>query len=551
MGDRPERFDVIVIGTGFGGAVAACRLAEAGARTLVLERGRRWTPATYPRTSHDPWLYHARHPEKHHGWLDLRFFRGMAVAQGAGVGGGSLCYSSVVMEADANIFSDPWPPEITSNELSPYYARVARMLRVRPIPDKQRTHRFDLLRRAAKARGWGDRFESVPLAVSFDDEYHYGLPDPIDTKHSKRFTNDQGVEQGTCVHLGNCDIGCDVHAKNTLDLNYIPAAEAKGAQVRPLHLVRSIEPQSPRSPNGSGYRVHWDRIEGGKLVAGSADAERVVVAAGSLGSTELLLRCRDEHGTLPHVSRTLGHGWSGNANFLAPARYPRDVEVNQGIGPTISAGLSFMDGSQGGTRFYVEDDGFPNVLLEAVRSRLSAGGNGFFGRLLAQRLRGELEERLDDGPLQRGFDEKNPTRQLMVWLGEGIDGSDGRLRLRRRWLAPWKKELHLDWDLTASRGVIDALIDVHERLSEVEGGEYRLPLWWRLKKALVTVHPLGGCAMGRSTDDGVVDHRGEVFGHPRLYVSDGAVLPRPTGRNPSMTIGALSERIAHLMTQAS
>jgi cholesterol oxidase len=545
MADRGERFDAIVIGTGFGGAVAACRLAEAGARTLVLERGRRWTKATYPRKSHDPWLFHARRPEKHHGWLDLRLFRGMAVAQGAGVGGGSLCYSSVVMEADADVFTDPWPPEITYQELSPYYERIAQMLRVRPIPDKQRTHRFDLLRRAAEARGWGDRFESVPLAISFDDDYHYALPDPIDAKHSKPFVNDQGVEQGTCVHLGNCDIGCDVHAKNTLDLNYIPAAEAKGAEVRPLHLVRSIE------PTASGYRVHWDRIEGRSLVPGSAEAERVVVAAGSLGSTELLLRCRDEHGTLPHVSRALGRGWSGNANFLAPARYPRDVEVNQGIGPTISAGLDFMDGSQGGERFFVEDDGFPNVLLEAVRSRLRAGGNGFFGRRLARRLQGELEERLDDGPLARGFDEKNPTRQLMVWLGEGIDGSDGILSLRRRWTSPWKKDLHLDWDLGASRGVIEALIDVHRRLSEVEGGRYRLPVWWRLKKALVTVHPLGGCAMGRSAEDAVVDHRGEVFGHPRLYVSDGAVMPRPTGRNPSMTIGALSERIAHLMTEAT
>lgn len=544
-----ERFDAIVIGTGFGGAVSACRLAEAGARTLVLERGRRWSPATYPRRSTDPWLFHVRHPEKHHGWLDLRFYKGMAIAQGAGVGGGSLCYSSVVMEADADVFGDPWPAEVTYGELAPHYAKVRAMLRLEPIPEKQRTHRFDLLRRAAERLGWGDRVESVPLAISFDPEYHYGLPDPIDAKHSKRFVNPQGVEQGTCVHLGNCDIGCDVHAKNTLDLNYVPAAEAKGAEVRPLHVVRSIEPLSSNG-NGGGYRVHWDEIRDGRMVAGSADAERVVVAAGSLGSTELLLRCRDEHGTLPELSRRLGHRWSANANFLAPARYPREVAVNQGIGPTISAGLNFMDGAAGGKRFFVEDDGFPNVLLEAVRARLSAGGDGWLGRRLAKRLKIDLEAKLDDR-LERGFDEKNPMKQVMVWLGEGIDGADGRLHLRRRWLAPWKRELSLDWDVSGTRAVIERIVDAHERLSGVEGGDLRVPIWWRLAKALVTVHPLGGCGMGRSAEDGVVDHRGEVFGYPRLYVADGAVMPSPTGRNPSMTIGALAERTAELMTRDS
>ena len=477
----------------------------------------------------------------------------MAVAQGAGVGGGSLCYSSVVMEADPDRFAEPWPPEVTYDEMVPYYGKVRQMLRLTPIPEGQRTHRFDLLKRAAERLGWGDRVESVPLAISFDPDYHYGLPDPIDAKHSKSFVNPQGVAQGTCVHLGNCDIGCDVHAKNTLDLNYVPAAEAKGAEVRPLHLVRSIEPVGPVGSAGpERYRVHWDEIRAGRLVPGSAEAERVVIAAGSLGSTELLLRCRDEHGTLPEVSERLGHGWSGNANFLAPARYPRSVEVNQGIGPTISAGLNFMDGAfpedGGGARFFVEDDGFPNVLLEAVRSRLSAGGDGWFGRRLGKRLKDDLEAKADDR-LERGFDEKNPTKQVMVWLGEGIDGSDGRLRLRRRWLAPWKKELTLDWDVAASRDVIERIVDTHERLSGVEGGDLRVPLWWRLAKALVTVHPLGGCAMGRSAEEGVVDHRGEVFGYPRLYVADGAVLPRPTGRNPSMTIGALAERTADLMTR--
>lgn len=532
-----ERFDVVVIGSGFGGAVTACRLAEAGAKVLVLERGRRWSPDTYPRKTGDPWLYHQDHPEKHHGWLDLRFFRGMAVAQGAGVGGGSLCYSSVVMDAGPETFAEGWPPEITPEELAPYADRVRRMLRVQAIPENQRTARFKLLERAAERAGWGERAGAVPLAVSFDPSYSYDLPDPIDAKHSRPFTNEQGVRQGTCVHLGNCDIGCDVHAKNTLDLNYIPAAETAGADVRPLHLVRSLAPEG-----AGGWRVGYDRIDDGVRRPGEVVGERVVLAAGSLGSTEILLRARDEQGTATGLSPRLGLGWSPNANFLTPDRYPRDVTVEQGIGPTISAGLDLMDGSVDGERFFVEDDGFPNVLLNAVTSRLASGGGWSPAAWLLRRHLGSH--------LERGLDEKNPLKQVMVWLGEGLDAHDGRLKLARRWYAPWKgRRLSMDWKVGRSRGVIDAIVGTHRRLSEAAGGDLRVPVWWRLARALVTVHPLGGCTMGNAPADGVVDHRGQVFGAPRLYVIDGAVLPRPTGRNPSLTIAAVAERCAHLMIQ--
>src|SRR3954451_21031994 len=120
-----QRFDVIVVGSGFGGAVTACRLAEAGARVLVLERGRRWAPEEFPRAPTDPWLFDHAHPEKRHGWLDLRMSPRMTVALGAGVGGGSLCYSSVVMPADPDYFARGWPDEIPRAELEPYYAKVA------------------------------------------------------------------------------------------------------------------------------------------------------------------------------------------------------------------------------------------------------------------------------------------------------------------------------------------------------------------------------------------------------------------------------------------
>src|SRR5204863_890396 len=141
----------------------------------------------------------------------------------------------------------------------------------------QRTARANLLRRAASGLGYVGRVEDVPLAISFDPEFSYARPNALDASLTKHFVNAHGATQGTCVHLGNCDIGCDVHAKNTLDLNYIATAEQRGAEVRPLHVVRYLEPL-PR-----GYRVTYDRIEGRRLVRGSEDAPYVVSAAGSLG----------------------------------------------------------------------------------------------------------------------------------------------------------------------------------------------------------------------------------------------------------------------------
>src|SRR6478609_10192435 len=128
-----KTFDVIVIGSGFGGAITACRLAEKGMKVLVLERGRRWSPADYPRKVGDPWLFNPQHPDRQNGWLDLRFFNHMTVAQAAGVGGGSLAYSSVALEAHPSLFGDAWPAEITYGELKPCYDRVAAMMDLQTV----------------------------------------------------------------------------------------------------------------------------------------------------------------------------------------------------------------------------------------------------------------------------------------------------------------------------------------------------------------------------------------------------------------------------------
>ena len=144
--------------------------------------------------------------------------------------------------------------------MAPHYATVGRVMNVQPVPDNQWSKKMQLVRDGAEAIGAGGRFQKLELAVTFDREWDYSRPSAFDVRHSKRFTNAQGVEQGTCVHLGNCDIGCEVDARNTLDRNYLALAERKGADVRPLHLVTNIEPA------GGGYKVSYDRLERGRRV---------------------------------------------------------------------------------------------------------------------------------------------------------------------------------------------------------------------------------------------------------------------------------------------
>ena len=523
-------FDSIVVGSGFGGSVLACRLAEKNDRVLVLERGRRWQPEDMPRERGDAWIYDPRKPERKNGWIDLCLFDDMGVVQGAAVGGGSLIYANVSVRAPENAFLTGWPAEITYAELQPFYDTVGEMLELEELPDNQLTRRFEKMQEGAAALGVPERFGKVELAVKFDRDWHYGLDDPHNLERSKPVENAQGRMQGTCVHCGDCDLGCKVGAKSTLDLNYLARAEKLGAEVRPLHLVTAIEPLQT-----AGYRIHFDRIDPGRKerIADSATTHRVFLAAGSLGSTELLLRCRDQHGTLPNVSPRLGYGWSSNGDFLTPS-FHRGEEINPSAGPTITSIIDFNDGSRRGENFWIQDGGFPNALENYLEERLEDPGTGRRERLVFEHLRQEVS---DDQPLSC----------VMPWFAQGVDASDGRLYLGRDWFRPWQRKLRLDWRIKNSESVMDAIVDTHKELARKTGGKPWVPPTWTLLKNLITPHPLGGCGMGDRAANGVTDHRGEVFGHPGLFVVDGALFPRAIGRNPSRTIAALAERVASLL----
>ena len=213
------------------------------------------------------------------------------------------------------------------------------------------------------------------------------------------------------------------------------------------------------------------------------------------------------------------------------ATYADGSRVQQTIGPTISSVLDFMDGSSNDQRFVIEDDGFPNALLNALRACLDGGSATDVGRSVLR----QIEEHV-------AGDER--SRNLMVWLGAGMDAADGQLSLSKPGLAKKSRSLDLRWRPEQSQAVVEAILAVHEKMTAATGGHLQPNLGWSLFRNLVTLHPLGGCAMGSTSETGVVDHLGQVFGYPNLHVVDGAILPMSVGRNPSHTIGALAERIA-------
>lgn len=564
-------FDAVVIGSGFGGAVTACRLAETGYSVLVLERGHRWGPEkgvrnegneagnrrdpevrAFPRRARDTWLWDHRHPERGTGWIEYRAFPYMGVAQAAGVGGGSLIYANVLIDADDRSFAEGWPTEIDGPKLARYYNKVGGMLEVSKTPPAQWPERVKLLKEAAEKNDWGDRFRAVDVAVRFSDDFTFTSSQRPGVTQSVRKMNAHGAWQGTCTGLGNCDIGCEVGARNTLDKNYLFVAERHNAQIWPRHLVRSIAPEP-----GGGYRVHFDRIEEGRFEPGSVVGRIVILAAGSLGSTELLLRCKEQFRTLPLLSDRLGKNWSSNGDFFTPAFHFFRKHLYPGRGVAFAGSLNFLDGDPAAPAvagrpkpgFNIEDGGFPYQSVRALIRHLAMNRRadlrmrhkafhlavGILGAFYA--AANWLSQLPWLKPFRGFFEWLDPVNRLMPWVAQGQDAANGTLRLK-------DGELFLDWPPKESEPVIEAIYATHKKLARATGGLVIPPLGWTWGRSLITPHPLGGCNMGDTAANGVVDHKGQVFNYPRLYVADGAIVPEALGVNPAKTIAALAERIA-------
>ncbi|GAA0514271.1 hypothetical protein Ade02nite_89860 [Paractinoplanes deccanensis] len=511
-----DHYEALVIGSGFGGAVAACRLAQAGVDVAIIERGRRWRPGDFPRDLSrldDGWLWMCGH-----GLYDALPLNDILAVRAAGYGGGSLVYANVAMRAPAEVFDDRWPAPYTRQMLDPYYDLASYMLNVRPVPADPRTGELPpktrLMARAADDLGHADGFFHPNLAVTFDD-------------HGPHQTNRFGVPQRGCTFCGECDIGCNVGAKNTLDLTYLAVAEKHGATVgvrtEAVYLARTDE----------GYRVRLrEHGHPDGAVERDVTARHVFLCAGALGSTELLLRSRDQYGTLPGLPEALGSRYSGNGDFLSFGDgLTEPFEPHSG--PTITtASLIRSTGTDREHWFVLEDGGFSQHLMRLVRtlhlSRLPAHVAQLVGdgtRQVLAATRG-VAARLDEAP-----------GDAAVLLAMGRDRADGRISLTRT-----GKRLRVSWDVTRNDPLYAEQQSISGAVVRAFGGRPFTTPTWRLFRQPVTVHNLGGAPMGAGPDTGVVDADGQVFGHPGLYVLDGGALPGATGGNPSLTIAAVAER---------
>ena len=338
-------YDAIVVGSGFGGGIAACRLAEAGRRVCILERGRRFGRDDFPgrpdQAGELVW-----HPLANPGGMfDVRLMRDLVVITAAGVGGGSLVYANVQLRAPGSVFDDPrWPAAIDAATLEPWYVRTEDALQPRTTPPDPPLRKVEAF--AAAGRHAGREAELLPIAVHFGDAREHPF---------------SGAPQEGCQNIARCDLGCPIHAKNTVDITYIARAEAHGAEVYPLHLVEGIGP--PASPGGP-WRIAYRTLPDGPK--GTVEAPTVVLAAGTIGSSRLLLTNRKR---LKALSPALGSRFSGNGDALGMAFEPKAPDVRDArndFGPVMTSRLDY--GAE--RRLMLADGGLPanfDVLLDVAR----------------------------------------------------------------------------------------------------------------------------------------------------------------------------------------
>ncbi|MDX6739787.1 GMC family oxidoreductase [Actinocorallia sp. A-T 12471] len=549
--DRVETVDAVVVGSGFGGSVAALRLAEAGLSTVLLERGRSYAPGQFPRTPTDLGRAFWDPAERLYGMFDVWRFKGFDSVVSSGLGGGSLIYANVLLRKDERWFVheqglpgggyEHWP--VTRKDLDPFYDEVEAMIGVTPYPVEHppyaETPKTHAMQDAAAELGL-DWFRP-PLAVSFGT--HTGaVPEPGKPLAEAAYGNLHGVPRTTCRLCGECDIGCNDGAKNSLDHTYLSAAARLGADLRPLHEVEGI-----RTREGGGYLVDYvrhDPATGGRVRA-TLGCARLVLAAGTFGTTRLLLRSK-----LPGISSALGTRLCGNGDlltFLTGVKgSDRTTPLDVARGPVITSAVRLpdqLDGFGTGRGAYIEEGGYPGF-VDFMAAGLDVQGQITRAvKLLWERftdfLTGDGDTNMS-AEVSQLLSGRSLSAHALPLLGMGRDVPDGVLSLDR------EGRLKADWSVETSREYFDRLRATMRRIGDVLGADYAdNPLW--LRKRVVSVHPLGGAPIGRHPREGVCDPFGEVFGLPGLYVADGAALPGPVGANPSLTIAALAERMCRQM----
>jgi cholesterol oxidase len=532
--------DVVVVGSGFGGSVAALRLAEKGYDVLVLESGRRFTDddfgATSWRLSRYLWVPRLR-------WFGLQrihLLDDVLILAGAGVGGGSLGYANTLYVPPTPFFTDPQWGDVTdwSAELAPYYAQAKRMLGVvEENPCEGPVE--ELMRETAESMGVGHTFRKTPVGVFFGRqdarEPDLTVPDP--------FFGGVGPSRTGCIECGNCMVGCRVGAKNTLVKNYLALAERLGVRIRPLRTVVDVRPLDQADP-ARGWRVTTQRTGAWlRKDVQTVTARDVVLAAGTWGTQTLLHRMK-RTGVLPRLSDRLGELTRTNSEALVGAMsrtVPAGIDLTRGV--AITSSFHPDDHTHVENVRYGKGSNVMGNLLTLMADGRPGGAKG--GRLqgVVKQLAAQpgLIRFLLPAPARR-FSE----RTIIGLVMQPVDNSITVGPKRRRLLPGWRLASHPghgapnpNWIPAGHK----AMRRLAEKLQERTGvpataGSALTDLF----DIPMTAHFLGGCVIGSSPQRGVVDAYDRVWNYPGLHVTDGSTVSANLGVNPALTITALAER---------
>ncbi|MBA3489276.1 MAG: GMC family oxidoreductase [Longispora sp.] len=501
-------FDVVVIGSGFGGSVSALRLVEKGYKVAVLEAGRRFADDEFPKTSWRLRSFLWAPGLRCFGIQRINLLRDALILSGAGVGGGSLVYANTLYEPLPQFFADKQWAHITdwADELAPHYNQAKRMLGV--VTYGRLTSADLVMRKVAEDMGVGHTFRSTPVGV------YFGKPD------TDPYFGGVGPKRSPCIECGACMTGCRYNAKNTLVKNYLYLAEQTGAEVFPLTTVTSVE------PDGESYIITTRRTGGLRKRVFTAD--QVIFAAGALGTQRLLHKMKSSR-MLPYLSNKLGALTRTNSESVLGAR-------------TLSKDVDFTDGVAITSSFHPDE----YTHIEPVRY-----GKGSNSMALLQTVLTDGDSRWPRWMMGIGAFFKDPKfiRYMSVrrWSERSIialvmQSRDNSLivRSKRAWYGRRKltsRQGHGEPSPTWIPAGNEAVRRMADELGGRAGGT-----WNELFNIPLTAHILGGCAIGDSRETGVIDPYHRVYGHPGLHIVDGAAVSANLGVNPSLTITAQAER---------
>lgn len=547
IAEMKEHYQIVVIGSGYGGGIAASRLARAGQEVCVLERGREIHPGEYPnneiRVARETQLnLEIEHIGRRTALFDYHVNEDMTVLVGCGLGGTSLINANVALRPDSRVFDDPrWPAALRDDLdtlIEDGFLRAEEMLQPKTYPDTlPRLPKTQALQRSAAELNLN--FHYLPINVTFHD-----------------VINNAGVNQKACILCGDCFSGCNYWAKNTTLMNYLPDAFNHGTVFFTQVSVRRIERTNDQ------WIIHYQVLETGDedsdAATFSVQADMVILAAGTLGTTEILLRSKMAG---LELSSQLGQGFSGNGDVGGIA-YNNDQKTDavgfgdrephrmDPVGPTITGVIDLRDKPELDQGIVIEEGSIPGA-LEAILPATLAKSARLAGhdtdRGLIDRIKEKYRELLS---YFRGA-YHGAVNHSFAFLVMAHDDSGGQLKLQ-------DDRIRVFWPDIGEQPFVTYVNHYLREATRVLGGTFvENPMWSELpSRNMVSAHPLGGCVMAEDASLGVVNHKGQVFLssqgkdiYDNLYVCDGAVIPRSVGANPLLTISAVAERCCSLIAQ--